>query len=197
MDYVIYVSDIESTGLDNDKHDIIELSLLCLNDGAQKTWCLKPLSPDTIDDDALRVNGHKKEDLLHMTKEGRARYLDPSSVLVDIENWVLDDGYPHSNRVLAGQNITFDRDFMIKLWKKCATGESFPFGRRFLDTMQIQFFFDWCQGKMEQSYSLSSLIKKYGIKNEKAHTAEADTRATKELLEKQIEYFKSLLVNAT
>jgi DNA polymerase III epsilon subunit-like protein len=197
MDYIIYVSDIESTGLDSDKHDIIELSLLRLNDGAQKTWCLKPLNPDTIDPDALRVNGHKKEDLLHLTKEGKARYLEPSSVLVDIENWVLDDGYPHSNRVLAGQNINFDRDFMIKLWKKCASGDSFPFGRRYLDTMQIQFFFDWCQGKMEESYSLSSLIKKHGIKNEKAHTAEADTRATKELLEKQIEYFKKLLINAT
>lgn len=197
MDYVIYVTDIESTGLDDEKHDIIELSLLRLNDGEQKTWCLKPLSPETIDNDALRVNGHKREDLLHLTKEGKARYAEPSSVLVDIENWVIDDGYPHTNRVLVGQNVGFDRNFMIKLWKKCGAESSFPFGRRYMDTMQIEFFMDWCKGKMDEAYNLNSLVKKYGVKNDKAHTAAADTKATREVFDKQVDYFKSLLINAT
>ena len=38
-----------------------------------------------------------------------------------------------------------------------------------------------------------NLIKKYGVVNTKAHTAAADTLATKEVFLKQVEYFKKLL----
>jgi DNA polymerase III epsilon subunit-like protein len=193
MNYVIYVADTETTGLDDRKHDIVELSLYRLHDGEQKTWHLKPLSPENIDDDALRVNGHKKENLLHITKEGRDTYLEPSKVIVDIENWVTDDGVPHSNRVLVGQNVGFDRNFMEQLWIKCQAKDSFPFGRRYLDTMQIQFFMDWCAGVMDQGYSLANLTKKYGVKNDKAHSASADTRATKDVFLKQVEFQKKIM----
>lgn len=74
MNFTFYVADIETTGLDSHLHDVIELSLYKLGaeeDIAQKTWCLKPLNPDTIDPVSLKINGHKLEDLLHKTKEGR------------------------------------------------------------------------------------------------------------------------------
>jgi len=193
MKYVIYVADVETTGLDIRDNDIIELSLIRLIDNVQQTWCLKPIDIEHIQAGALRVNGHKLEDLLHQTKEGRERYLDPKKVIVDIENWIMDDGVPAENRILCGQNIAFDKFMLENLWTKCDSKDSFPFGRRMMDTMMIEFFMDWCKGEMAEGYSLNNLVKKYGVKNDKAHTAAADTKATKEVFEQQVAMFKKIL----
>lgn len=193
MDYVIYVADTETTGLSLLHHDVIELSLYRLTDNVQRTWHLKPINQDTIDTGALRVNGHKLEDLKHQTKFGIERYRNPNKSIIDIENWIAEDGMPAEKRVLAGHNISFDKNMLEQLWIKCDSKDTFPFGRRVIDTMQIEFFLDWCKGSMAEGYSLNNLVKKYGIKNEKAHSAEFDTKATKEVLEKQVEFFKKVL----
>jgi DNA polymerase III epsilon subunit-like protein len=193
MEYVIYVCDTETTGLDARENDIIELSLYRLTDNVQKTWFFRPLNYNTIDAGALRVNGHKIEDLKLETKYGRETYLDPVKTLVEIENWIAEDGVPNENRVLCGQHIAFDKAGLEQLWKKCDAKDSYPFGRRSFDTMMIEFFMDWCKGSMADGYSLANLVRKYGIKNEKAHSAAADTKATKEVFEKQVEYFKKIL----
>jgi DNA polymerase III epsilon subunit-like protein len=193
MDYVIYIADVETTGLDAYKHDVIELSMHRLTDNVQHTWCLKPINYETIDSGALRVNGHKLEDLKHQTKFGAEKYKDPNKIIVDIENWVAEDGVPTEKRLLVGQNIAFDKIMLEQLWTKCNSKDTFPFGRRTLDTMQIEFFLDWCKGTLAEGYSLANLVKKYGVKNEKAHTAEADVKATKEVFEKQVEFFKKIL----
>lgn len=194
MDYVIYVADVETTGLDNRVNDVIEVSLHRLTDNVQKTWCMKPFNPNAIDPDSLRINGHKKEDLLHQTKEGRERYLDPNKVIIEIENFVLEDGMDTAHRILAGQNIGFDVNYLEQHWIKGQVRDSFPFSvKRMLDTMQIEFFMDLCKGQMSEGYSLANLTKKYGLKNEKAHTAEADVKVTKEVLMKQIEVFQKAL----
>lgn len=193
MKYEIYVADVETTGLDIHNNDIIELSLIRLDVDVQKTWCVAPIHKDHIHPGALRVNGHKLEDLLHQTKEGRERYLDPVKTIVEIENWIAEDDVPAENRVLCGQNIAYDKVMLEKLWKDCGSKDSFPFGRRTMDTMQIEFFMDWCKGSMAEGYSLNNLIKKYGVKNDKAHTAAADTKATKEVFEQQVATFKKIL----
>jgi DNA polymerase III epsilon subunit-like protein len=193
MEYVIYVADTETTGLDSRDHDIIELSLYRLTDNVQKTWWFHPINYATIDPGALRVNGHKIEDLKLETPQGRKQYSNPTKTIVEIENWIAEDGVPNENRVLCGQNVAFDKSMLEQFWIKCNAKDSFPFGRRSFDTMQIQFFMDWCRGSMAEGYSLSNLVKRYGIKNEKAHSAAADTKATKEVFEKQIEFFKDIL----
>lgn len=196
MNFSFYVTDIETTGLDSHLHDVIELSMYRLgddSDNAQQTWCLKPLTPETIDPGALRVNGHKLDDLLHKTKEGRERYLEPTKVLVDVENWLANDGLPAEKRFLIGQNIGFDKERLEQLWIKCNAKDSFPIGRRTLDTMILELFFDYCKGSFAEGYSLNQIIKKYGVVNTKAHTAAADVLATKQVFEKQVEYFKKLL----
>lgn len=194
MDYAIYVADVETTGLNSHLNDVIELSLIRLSDGTQKTWCLKPLSPENIDPISLKINGHKLEDITHQTKIGKETYLDPKQVIIDIENWVMDDDVQTSNRILCGQNIGFDKDMLSHLWRKCGSSETMPFSeRRSIDTMQIEFFLDFCKGTVAEGYSLKNLTKKYGIKNEKAHSAAADTLATKEVFEKQVEFFSKIL----
>jgi DNA polymerase III alpha subunit (gram-positive type) len=196
MDYVIYVVDVETTGLDDRSNDIIELSMHRLTDDVQKTWCIQPFNPNNIDPDSLRINGHKKENILHQTKEGRETYIDPNKVIIEVENWVIEDGVPTTQRILAGQNVGFDKNFLEQHWIKGKSKDSFPFGRRMLDTMQIEFFLDLCKGKMSEGYSLNNLTKKYGLKNEKAHSAAADVKVTKDVLIKQIEFFKDKLKDA-
>lgn len=194
MNYVTYVMDVETTGLDDHLNDIIELSIVRLTDDAQKTWCIKPINPQNIDPDSLRINGHKLEDLLHQTKHGKDTYLDPNKVIIEVENWVMEDGVPAAQRIMAGQNVGFDCGFIEQHWAKCQSKETFPFDRkRKLDTMQIEFFLDLCKGSMSEGYSLNNLTKKYGLKNEKAHTAAADTKVTKEVLLKQIDFFTAAL----
>lgn len=190
--YKYYVIDVESLGINIVKHDVIELSILRLEDGEQKTWCIKPF---TIHDDvvgALRVNGHKLEDISWKTTYGRETYLPAEKVIVEIENWLADDGVPAECRFLIGHNVAFDKSMLEQLWTKCNSYDSFPFGRRFLDTMIIELFFDYCSNNFADSYSLAGLVKKYGLKNEKSHTAAADTKVTKEVFMKQVDFFRKL-----
>jgi DNA polymerase III alpha subunit (gram-positive type) len=186
---VFYVADVETTGLDSRLNDVIELSLYRLGSGgpeeSQKTWLIRPINFDNIGADALRINGHKLEEI--------KRYPEASKVIVEIENWLAEDGATTFQRSLLGQNVSFDKDMLEQLWKKCESKDSFPFGRRSLDTMCIELFLDFCKGQYAEGYSLSNLVKKYGVTNTKAHTAAADVLATKQVFEKQVEYFQKLI----
>lgn len=188
MNYSFVVCDTETDGLDSRLNNVIELSLYRLGvdpEKAQKTWLLRPTNFDNVSADALRINGHKLEDI--------KRYPEASQVIVEVENWLAADGVPATNRFLIGQNVFFDKDMLEQLWIKCSAKDSFPFGRRCLDTMISELFFDFCKGEFAEGYSLKNLVKKYGVTNTKAHSASADTLATKEVFLKQVEYLKTLL----
>lgn len=195
MGYIIYVADCETTGLDAHKNDIIEVSFYRTSDEQQKTWCMHPFDMENIDDVALKINGHKREDITLKTAEGKARYKIPADVLVEIENWVLEDGCTAEERVLCGQNIPFDREFFQSTWKKAGASETYPFGRRYVDTMMFEFYTDFARGEFSEGYSLKNLCKKYGVKNDAAHTAAADTLACKEVFFKQLVLMKELLAS--
>jgi len=189
--YELYAIDVETTNLDPNIGDIIELSIIRMSTDEQRTYFIRPLNIAGIDVGALKVNGHKMEDLKMETKFGRETYQEPSKVIIEVENWLSEDDKPASGRICVGQNVQFDHSFMKSMWKKLNASDSFPFGRRLLDTMQNAFILDLIEGKEEESYSLGNLIKKYGIKNIKAHSASADTRATKQLFEAQIKDLKN------
>lgn len=195
MEFSIYVLDTETTGTIPTEHDVIEVSIYRLNDDQQKTWYLKPLNYASISKDALRVNGHKLEDLKLETKDGREKYKDPNKVLVEIENWLAEDGVSADERIFVAHNAAFDREMLKQLWIKCKSEGTFPFNERYyLDTMQIEFFLELCKREFGDGYSLKLLCRKYGIKNENAHTADADTKALVGVFKKQIEFFQKLLV---
>lgn len=190
--FQIYVADTETTGLNYLRHEIVELSILHVNSDRQKTWHLKPERPKDAEADALRINGHKLEDISHETPEGRAKYRLASEVVADVENWMMEDMSSAEDRILAGQNIGFDAQFLSSLWERLGNKETYPFGTRpfLLDTRQVQLVINLIEGKREDFYNLNTLIKKYGIKNSKAHTAAADTLSTKLLLMAQLEHLK-------
>jgi len=196
--YVIYVVDTETTGLSSEENEVIELSMsrLVPQDDLsfveeQKSWLLKAVNPRTISDEALAVNGHKREDILHLTKYGKENYMLPPAAIDQIEEWMLTDNVSSMDRIFAGQNPTFDIDMLKALWKRNGrTDEEFPFaverGNRVIDTKMIVTLFDMCTGKRRKYYGLGRLVKACGVKKDKAHRADADVRMTRDLLLKLV-----------
>lgn len=208
MSYVQYVCDVETTGRDPEKHDIIEVCFWRLGDGESKTWWLTPLSPDNIEDEALRINKHLKEDILHQTEEGRAKYRHPSEVLPEIEMWLMEDGAAAEERVFIGQNPDFDYDFLLALWRKLNAEDDYPFGywiegkdgKRnqgyIIDTIQLARLIDVCTGKKRARYGLGALVRDFGVTKSTAHRADGDVKMTKELFEKIFTVLKGPLAEA-
>ncbi len=192
--YCIYVADVETTNLDSRLGDIIELSLLRLSDNQQRTFYFQPVNWDNIEEAALRINGHKLEDMkrgFRLEEDGsKTLYKKPVDALVDVEEFLLEDCVTAAERVLAGQNINFDIDYLRALWASLGQKETYPFGRRYLDTMQIAFVLDHVNGIEREGYSLSQLVKAYDVKKEKAHRSDADVRMTRDVLLKLFEAMK-------
>ena len=196
--YIIYVIDTETTGLDFKENDVIEISASRFHFSnpekiEQKTWYLKALNPITIQDEALAVNKHKREDILHLTKFGRDTYKDPSEAIIQIEQWVHSDKMSAMDRVIAGQNVMFDVQALKALWEKVES----------LDTKMLALIVDICTGKRRRYYNLGTLVKSFNVKKRKAHRAEDDVAMTLDLLIKiltpltdpAIEAFKDCYIN--
>lgn len=204
--FIVYVVDTETTGLSPIENDVIEISMcrLILEGNVpkteQKTWLLKALNPRTIQDEALAVNGHKREDILHISKFGRDNYKIPSDVIAEIELWIMEDDVSTVDRVFAGQNPMFDVQALQELWKKAGSPTTFPFaldkGHRIIDTTQIVTLFDVCVGKRRLYYNLGSLVKAFGIKKGKAHQAAEDVRMTTDLLIKLMSPIKKVVADS-
>lgn len=209
MSYVEYVCDVETTGTDPEKHDIIEVCFWRLGDPEAKTWWMTPLSPENIEDEALKINKHLREDILHQTEEGKAKYRHPSEVLPEIEMWLMEDGAAAEERVFIGQNPMFDYEFLLALWRKIGVEKEFPFGYwipnrdgternqgYIMDTMQLARLIDVCTGKKRARYGLGALVKDFGVTKATAHRADGDVKMTKELYEKIKVVLKDPLVEA-
>jgi len=193
MSFVIYICDTETTGLDPQENDVIEVSFWRLSDNEQKTWCAKAVNTEAISDKALKVNKHKKEDILLKTAFGKETYKEPADVISEIEVWTMGDGVSIEDRVFVGQNPQFDYDFLRGFWEKANSIETFPFSNFIIDTIQLTKFIDLCTGKRRQRYNLSSLVKDFGVVKGKAHRAAEDVKMTKDLFLRQFEPIKDIV----
>jgi DNA polymerase III epsilon subunit-like protein len=189
--FEVYCCDCETDGLDPVQNSPIEICFYRLATDETKTWCMKPVNTANIQTGALRVNGHKLADLLHQTPEGRARYKAAETVLPEIESWLMADGVSAEQRILLGHNVGFDIDMLTHLWKKCGSEATFPCNSKYrIDTMQMEFSMDYANNTFGEGYSLRNLAKKHGVKNDKAHTAEADVKTTVAIYRKQLAILK-------
>jgi DNA polymerase III epsilon subunit-like protein len=196
MIYPIYVLDTETTGLNPKNNDIIEVCFWRDGEPESKTWHLKPVHPENIEDEALAVNGHKKEDILHKTQYGRDTYREPCIVLPEIEAWLMEDGAAAEDRIIVGHNPDFDHDFLVECWGKQSSLENFPFGywrenrdgskRNIVskvDTIDLVTLVDVCCNKRRKAHNLSACVKAFKITKAQAHRADGDVKMTKDLFE--------------
>lgn len=166
--------DIESTGLNVSSDRIVELSALkILPNGDQeiKTRRLNPTIP--ISPEAQAVHGISNEDV----KDSPTF----KEVARSLANWMTGCDF-------AGYNsIKFDVPMLAEEFLRA--GIDFDFRKRKLVDVQNIFH------KMEQR-TLSAAYKFYCSKSlENAHSAEADTVATYEILESQLDMYKETLEN--
>lgn len=192
--YQLYFADTECTGLSATENSVIELSVYRLNDDKQKTWCLRPSPGTRIEKEALRINGHKLEDILWKTDYGRATYKAPKDILPEVENFLMEDGETPENRILIAQNVQFDLGFMQELWRRENASDTFPWGARprVIDTIQLQLFLDLAKNEKTTYLNLGGLVERYKIKKLKAHRADTDTLQLKDVFLAQLKTCQGL-----
>lgn len=167
--------DIETTGLDRDKHEIIELAAVItkMKDGElvvidQVDLKIQPQHIENAEPQALRINGYNPADWLFA---------------VSLEDAMKEFAKKTDNAVFVAHNITFDYGFVETAFKKTGLEDKMHFYK--LDTLSLAFGILHTTddpGKL----ALRTLAQKYGVENKKAHSAFADAYATYEVFKKMM-----------
>jgi DNA polymerase III epsilon subunit-like protein len=123
------VLDIEASGVNPEKHSIVSIGAIELKNPNNQFYdeC-KVWDGAHIDPDALEVNGFTEEELLDPSKKTEAE------ITKAFIAWAT---AIEGDRTLAGQNVSFDRDFI-----KHAAGRAgldYPFAVRTIDTHTLAY----------------------------------------------------------
>lgn len=170
--------DVETTGTDYDKHEIIELALIVARqverDGkgpkievlGEYEWKIKPERIQDAEEEALRVNGYNETDWIFAA--------DLASVLKEFNKKA-------EGCTFVSHNLVFDYNFVAKAYQKTGIENNMHYGK--LDTISIAFarLYDAPQA---DKFSLKFLCELLKVENTRAHTALADTRALVEVYKK-------------
>ena len=118
------VLDIEASGTEPHIHSILSLGALDLDEPTNQFYdeC-RAWEGAGIESDALAINGFTKEEVTDSSKKTEIELVKAFIA------WATDRP---RNRTLAGQNPSFDRDFVKAACKRA--GVEFPFAHRTIDT---------------------------------------------------------------
>lgn len=166
--------DIETTGTNPLKHEIIELACLLAKQNEDGTFStlsefevkVKPEHIETAEPEALRINGYDESQWLF------AHSLEEALKLL---NQKID-----GEATFIAHNVTFDYSFIVNAYSRLGMKE--PFFHKY-DTLTMALV-RFRNSEETQRLSLKALCEKFGIVNEKAHTAMADVRATFEVFKR-------------
>lgn len=181
--------DIESTGLDKKRNDIIQLGgLIEINGKIEEEIDLtcQPFNYDTIDAKALEVN--------KLTIAQIKAFPSPQETHIKLKK-VLEkyiDNYTrgHDKFSPAGFNVGFDVGFLREFFFKNndAYYNSY-FDYHLLNIDSLLYLFDYKGLINLENYRLGTVAKHFGIELDK-HNALSDIKATRQVFYKLLEYFK-------
>ena len=156
------VLDLETTGLDSSKNEILEVGALLVVDGEViEEYSALILTLKEIDNEILNLTGLTQEQIEQEGKQLR-------EVLPELKDFI-------GKRKIIGHNIFFDLKFLTKAFAK----ENIPFSiKNVEDTLKIAK--RQCIETKDKKYDLVSLAEHFGIKYN-AHRALEDCRATFEV----------------
>jgi DNA polymerase-3 subunit epsilon len=163
MEKLLLFIDTETTGLDADRHEVIEVAYLLFDVSTKKIldrWSAKIIPQDlhTANPIALKINGYTEEkwkDAIH-PKIACQKLLSAFD----------------KSRVLVGHNISFDMRFLGSMFQRCQIPIQGPFDSIDTKTLAKEHF---ARGGFENpSLSLDSIRAFFGWSAENAHTAEKD-----------------------
>lgn len=170
--------DVETTGLNPDTHEIIELGCVIVSQEGVGTGNpvfkiideidikIKPEHIENADPVALRVNGYDEADWVFAYSLREAM-----TVLSE----------KAGDAIMVGHNVSFDAGFIEKAFRTTAVENKLHYHK--LDTISIAFAKLHLNVGVDK-FSLNFLCSHFGIENKKAHSALSDARATFELYER-------------
>lgn len=167
--------DTETTGLDPDKHEIIELGVIIAEyDPETKALIekeiidlkIRPEHIETAEAVALRINGYNEADWIFA---------------VDLKSAMQKLQKASEGGIMIAHNMSFDYLFLEHSFRKAGVENKMHYHK--IDTISVAFA---KLGGVEDigKYSMYALCDRFGIKNQKAHSAYSDTRALFELFQK-------------
>jgi DNA polymerase III epsilon subunit-like protein len=183
------VLDVEASGMSPDKCSILSIGALDLDEPTNQFYdeC-RVWEGAHIEDGALVVNGFTKEECLDPTRKSEA------DVLKAFIAWATDRP---KNRTFAGQNPSFDRDFVEAACRRA--GIEFPFAHRTIDTHTLCWLHMTSRGitppeeRFHSALNLVAACNYVGIPEEpKPHNALTGAFAHAEVISR-IAYNKKLL----
>lgn len=118
------VVDVEASGTEAHKHSIVSVGALDLANPSNRFYeeC-RIWDGAHVMDEALKVNGFTKEEITDANKQSEA----------DLAHRFLEWSEGVEERTLAGQNVSFDRDFLRYACER-AGHTDWPFAYRTIDT---------------------------------------------------------------
>lgn len=173
--------DTETTGLDPDKHEILELACVLVRQVPQQgkgpklefieefEYKIIPERLQDADPGALRVNGYTKEawkDAIPL-KEAMEKFAQRTR-----------------GAAFVAHNVVFDIGFVEKAFERAGVRNLMHYQK--IDTISFAYSKLFHDPRVEK-FSLKFLCEYFNIKNENAHTALSDARATFELFKKLTE----------
>ncbi len=144
------VLDVEGTGLDPQKHSIVSIGALDLDDPTNQFYeeC-QVWDGAEIEDAALMVNGFAREEI---TGQGTRKQTE-AELIASFVTWAMDRP---KDRTLAAQNVTFDRLFVEAACRRA--GIECPFAHRTLDVHSLVWLHMVSNGKVPPTKNAHSGI---------------------------------------
>jgi len=170
--------DLETTGLELEKHEIIEIGCIVARqvpretDGASLEIIeefeikVKPEHIETADPVGLEINGYHENDW-------------KDAIPLSDAMKIVAEKTREAN--IVAHNVAFDSMFLEKAFEETGVKNMMHYHK--LDTISIAFAKLYGVPEV-QKFSLRSLCEYFDIENKKAHTALSDARATYELYRK-------------
>ncbi len=165
--------DIETTGLNLLKHEIIEIGCVLTTPDLQRMeefdFKIKPKHIENADPVALKINHYNEKDW------EKAISLKKAMKILSEKT---------KECIMVGHNVAFDAGFLEHAFNKVKIANTMHYHK--LDTISVA----WAKLHRDpdlEHFSLRELCLRFNIENKKAHTALSDARATFELYKKLME----------
>ncbi len=175
--------DLETTGLDPKKHEIIELGCLIVKQIPNPNGRgpnlevieelelkIKPKHLETAEPEALKINGYNEMEWLFA---------------VELEQAMKVLAEKTKDCIMVGQNVFFDWSFLKEAFEQTGIENKMHFHR--IDLISMAFAKLYHDQSLER-YNLRALAEFFGVENSRAHTALADIKATFEIYKKLLDH---------